>query len=356
MIRGARARRPGVLVVEDSAFMRAVIVDLLERSGEFRVVAEAATGYEAIRRLHEAEPDLVTLDLHMPDLGGLETLGYIMSEAPRPVVIISAHAAAETTMQALDFGAVDFVPKPAEGDERGLEEMSTRLLGAMRAAAVAQISNLPLLMRRGGAVGRTARTPEQGDAATNVVAVAASTGGPRALADLVPRLPASLAAAVIVVQHMPAGFTASFAARLDASSALPVVEATGGEAIRTGHVYIARGGRHLLVRRGADGLHLAADDSAPVWGVRPAADPLFRSVASHFGPRSVGVVLTGMGRDGAEGLRVIREVGGATLAQDQATSVIYGMPRAAAPFAQEILPLEALAEAVAERVDAIARM
>lgn len=355
MIRGARARRPGVLVVEDSAFMRAVIVDLLERSGEFRVVAEAATGYEAIRRLHEAEPDLVTLDLHMPDLGGLETLGYIMSEAPRPVVIISAHAAAETTMQALDFGAVDFVPKPDGSRVDAVELLRDRLLTALRAATLARLANLPLRMpvtgrRRRRTTWRARRTAS----ASVVVAIAASTGGPRALAELVPRLPTGLRAAVLIVQHMPPGFTRSLAARLDAISQIPVSEAVEGEPIRTGHVYLAQGGRHLRVRRTESELVLTLGDEPPVWGVRPAADPLFASVASHFGPHSIGVVLTGMGRDGADGLRIIRDVGGATIAQDAETSVIYGMPKAAAPYADDVLSLDRIAPAIAERVDALA--
>ncbi|HEX7049013.1 MAG TPA: chemotaxis-specific protein-glutamate methyltransferase CheB [Longimicrobiales bacterium] len=348
-------RRPRVLVVEDSRFMRETIVALLEESREFRVVAQAGTGYEAIRRVHDADPDLITLDLEMPDLGGLDTLGYIMSEVPRPVIILSAHAdaAAEAALSALDYGAVEIVPKPAPEDPRGLEMLRDRLLRALRAAALARLSNLPLRMPA-----REARRPRgtrsrRTGVATAAVAIAASTGGPRALAELVPRLPAGLPAAVLIVQHMPAGFTRSFAARLDATSALPVVEAAAGDVIRAGHVYVAAGGRHLLVRRTDTELVLDVGDGPPVWGVRPAADPLFHAVAQHFGPRSIGIVLTGMGRDGAEGLRVIRDVGGATIAQDAATSVVYGMPRAAARFARTVLPLERIADAIAEEVEGI---
>lgn len=345
-----------MLVVDDSALMRALIVDLIRSSGEFRVAAEAATGYEAIRQVHEVDPDLITLDLEMPDLGGLDTLGYIMSEAPRPVIILSAHAGvgAENTMRALDYGAVDFVPKPV-GDERQIvEQLRVRLLDALRAAAVARLSNLPLrLPERIARRVAERRAVETGRAAA-AVAIAASTGGPRALADLIPRFPASFPAAVFVVQHMPAGFTRSFAARLDASSSIPVEEAESGTAVQAGRVYLAPGGLHLRVQRVDGRPVLVTDDSEPVWGVRPAADPLFTSVASHFGPRSVGVVLTGMGRDGAEGLRAIRAVGGATIAQDAETSVVFGMPRAAAPFAQDVLPLDKIADRVVERTGAIA--
>ncbi|HEX6939397.1 MAG TPA: chemotaxis-specific protein-glutamate methyltransferase CheB [Longimicrobiales bacterium] len=350
-------RRPGVLVVEDSALVRARIVDVIRDSGEFRVVGEAATGYEAIRRVHELDPDVVTLDLEMPDLGGLDTLGYIMSEVPRPVIILSAYAGdAEATMQALDFGAVDFVPKPDASHPDAAEQLQSRLLRALRAATLARLSNLPLRLpdrqpRRRRAGGRSRAT----GTATTAVAIAASSGGPRALAELIPRLPAGLPAAVLVVQHMPPGFTRSLAARLDAASALPVTEAAAGEPIRAGRVYIAPGGHHMRVRRGETDLVLGLDDDRPVWGVRPAADPLFRSVASHFGPHSIGVVLTGMGRDGAEGLRVIRDVGGATVAQDADTAVIYGMPKAAAPYAGAVLPLDRIADAIAERAEALAR-
>jgi len=350
---------PGVLVVEDSALMRAQIVRMIEDSGEFRVVAEAATGYEAIRKVHEVEPDLVTLDLEMPDLGGLDTLGYIMSEAPRPVIILSAHAGrgAETAIRALDYGAVDFVPKPESGEPGETDRLRILLLDALRAARLARLSNLGVRMPRsdgGPADGR--RAPRQRQEAAAAVAIAASTGGPRALTQLIPQLPDGLPAAVLVVQHMPAGFTRTLADRIDAVSRLPVREASPGDVIRAGHVYVAPGGRHLLVRREEDGIRLVIDDGAPVWGVRPAADPLFSTVASHFGPRSIGVVLTGMGRDGADGLRVIRDVGGATIAQDAESSVIYGMPRAAAPFADAILPLDRIADEIAERAEALARL
>lgn len=352
-----RKGKPGVLVVEDSQLVRALIVQTIEESGVFRVVGEAATGYEAIRRTHELDPDLVTLDLEMPDLGGLETLGYIMSEAPRPVVILSGRAGDEgLTMQALDLGAVEFVPKPDVAESDTLESLRARLIPALRAASFARLANLPVRLPiiPTGRHGVDARRRDA-TAAKMAVAIAASSGGPRALADLIPQLPDSLQAAILVVQHMPPGFTRSLAERIDAGSRLPVVEASAGEPIRSGRVYIAPGGWHMRVHRQRDVFTVELDQGNTVWGVRPAADPLFRSVASHFGPRSVGVVLTGMGRDGADGLRVIREVGGATIAQDEQSAVIYGMPKSAAPFADEILPLDRIADAVARRADQLER-
>jgi two-component system chemotaxis response regulator CheB len=344
----APARRPTVLVVDDSDFMRAVVTDIIRSSGEFRVAGEARTGFEAIRLLHARNPDLITLDMHMPDLGGLETLAYIMNEAPRPVVILSAFAVhgAEPTMRALDYGAVDFVSKPEGDSAQSREELGERLLHALRAASLAQIEHLRLRMPPQGAPTHPLRRPEPGDIATVAVAIASSTGGPRALEEVVPRLPANLPAAVIVVQHMPAIFTDTLARRLDGLSALPVEEAKAGELLRAGCVTIAPGGFHLLVARTDAGMVFALDDGPNVWGVRPAADVLFASVASHFGPRSVGVVLTGMGHDGADGARAIHDVGGFTIAQNESSCVIYGMPRFAAPHASAVLPLEEIAGAI----------
>lgn len=356
-----RARAARVLVVEDNLLIRRVIVEIIEASRQFRVVAEAGTGYEAIRLIHELEPDLVTLDLEMPDLGGLDTLGYIMSEAPRPVIILSARGGrgAEEAIRALEYGAVDFVPKPTEGDRLALEGWRDRLHRALEAALEAEMGNLQLRLpeRIARRVAYRAEARRRGvkNRAKVAVAIAASTGGPRALADVVAQLPASLQAAVLIVQHMPPGFTRSFAARLDGLGPLRVSEAEPDTPIRPGQVYVAPGGFHMVVRRGEDGPTLAVDEaSAPVWGVRPAADPLFASVASHFGPRSVGVVLTGMGRDGAEGLRAIQAVGGTTLVQDRESSVVFGMPRVASEYADEVLPLDRIADAIAEHARAIA--
>lgn len=342
------AERPGVLLVEDSDLVRAVVARIIDESGEFRVVGEAATGFDAIRLVHELAPDLVSLDLEMPELGGLETLGYIMSEAPRPVVVLSAHGAAggEPALRALDLGAVEVVAKPGADGAGDVAELRARLLEALRAARQADLGNLPIIVRR-AALRAAPRAAVRRGAANAVVAIAASTGGPRALETIVASLPADLPAAVLIVQHMPAGFTRLLAERLDAAGPLPAREAADGVILRRGEVYVAPGGRHLGLERRADGVAAVLHDGPAVWGLRPAADPLFRAVASHFGPRSIGVVLTGMGRDGAAGLRTIRQVGGPTLAQDRASSVVFGMPRAAAPHAADVLPLPEIGPAIA---------
>lgn len=334
-----------MLVVDDSRLMRARVTDVVNGAGAFRVVGQAGNGFEAIRLVHELDPDLVTLDLEMPELGGLDALGYIMSEAPRPVVVLSGHAGegGEATLRALDLGAVEFVAKPGTGTPSG--ELADRLLPALRAAARARLENLSVRIRgreasTAVAAAVSAEPRERPD--TEVVGIAASTGGPRALSDLVPTLPVDVAP-VLVVQHMPAGFAGYLAQRLDGLSRVRVREAAEGVLPEPGTVHIAPYGKHLVVRRSGDGIALAFHDGAPLWGVRPAADVLFNALASHYGPRAAGVVLTGMGRDGADGLRAIRTAGGRTAAQDEATSVIYGMPRAAAPAAEVTLPLDRIA-------------
>ncbi|HUF12773.1 MAG TPA: chemotaxis-specific protein-glutamate methyltransferase CheB [Longimicrobiales bacterium] len=349
------SERARVLVVDDSVLFREMLVDIIESTDEFSVCGQAGTGFEAIRLLHQLDPELITLDLEMPELGGLDTLGYIMSELPRPVVILSAHSAAGApqTLRALEYGAVDFVLKPTGMPAEPAPDMRARLLDALRAARQAKVANLPLRMpgRTRGAppLPRPVRPPSA-QAQAAVVVIAASTGGPRALVDVVPRLPHGLNAAICVVQHMPPNFTASLAERLDEMSVLPVAEARDGEAVRPERVYVAPGGLHMQCVRGPEGVVFDLRKEPALHGVRPAADRTFMSVAGHFGPRSLGVVLTGMGRDGAEGLRMIREVGGWTAAQDEATSVIYGMPRVAARYADRILPLEGIADAIVERL------
>jgi two-component system chemotaxis response regulator CheB len=318
-----------VLIVDDSAFMRRLTTQIIEASGEFVVAGTARDGYDALAQVHALAPDLVTLDVDMPQLDGLQTLGYIMSETPRPVVMLSAGVTAtgqEATLRALELGAVDFVLKPSGSISLDLESISARLIDALRAAVGANPAGLRMLPRTASA----RRTDEGGrcERATQAVLIAASTGGPRALAAIMPQLPRDLAAAVLIVQHMPAGFTKSLARRLDALAPMSVVEAEHGAPVLPGHVYLAPGGLHMTVRHDGAGPAIALDESPPVWGVRPAADPLFHSAAEVFGASAVAVVLTGMGRDGAEGTRRIRQAGGRAVVQDRESATIFGMPQA----------------------------
>jgi two-component system chemotaxis response regulator CheB len=323
-----------VLVVDDSAFMRRLITQIIDGSPEFRVVGTARNGHDALRQIHALDPQIVTLDIEMPELDGMQTLGYIMSETPRAVVMLSAastEGGADLTLRCLELGAVDFVRKSSGPISLDLETVAETLLAALRAATQVNLAGVQVLARpRFVDPELPTVAPPLPTGATAAVAIASSTGGPRALAEVIPNLPGDLRAAVLVVQHMPAGFTRSLAARLDLMSKLRVAEAAHGESIQDRHVYLAPGGLHMSVVSDERGTRrIALDSNPPVWGVRPAADPLFASVAQHFGRAAVGVVLTGMGRDGAEGLRRMREAGGQGVVQDRATSTIYGMPQAA---------------------------
>ena len=319
-----------VLVVEDNALLRAVLRDLIDGLDGFRVIATAADGEEGLRLVHQLDPDIVTLDIEMPVIDGLAALGYIMSELPRPVVMVSGattRGSVDLTIRALELGAVDFVRKPAGNAPEAWASSRQRVEEALRAAAQMNVRGVGMLARpRMHTPAPRARATR---GAVSAVAIASSTGGPRALAEVIPGFAPGLDAAVLIAQHMPPGFTAGLARRLDQLSALPVHEATHGEPVEPGCVYLAPGGSHMTITSGPGGAVIVLSAGPSVHGVRPAADPLFVSVAAHFGARSVGVVLTGMGRDATAGLRAIRAAGGGAVVQDRATSVIYGMPQVA---------------------------
>lgn len=337
-----------VLVVDDSVFMRRMIADMIARFPGYRVVGTAADGVEALRCIQELDPDVVTLDLAMPLLDGFGVLERIMSTVPRRVVVLSGCTAAGSrdALRALELGAVEFVAKPSGSIFSDVAKMEAQLFLALQAARVADLAVLVGDRARLRARHVSAKSAGRGAA----VAIAASTGGPRALSYLLSALPSDLDAAVLIVQHMPPGFTTTLAAQLSDAATLPVAEATGGEAVVSNRVWIAPGDFHMRVRRVDGEVRVSLDQREPIWGTRPAADALFQSVAEVFGRRCVGVVLTGMGRDGTAGLAAIRHAGGRALAQDEATSVVYGMPGRALErgVAERAVALDALPGAIVE--------
>ena len=311
-----------VLVVDDSAFVRKAVERMLSGVADIEVVGTAADGEEGLRKARELQPDVVTLDVKMPRLGGLETLERLMREQPVPVLLMSTltQEGAEVTLRGLELGAMDFVDKSSVQPMTMLT-LAEELIAKIRALGGARVRARPHGRPRSEAVA--------GAAPAEAVAIAASTGGPTALQAVVSALPAGLPAAVLIVQHIPRGFTKSLAERLDARSAIPVREARDGDVVAPGSVLVAPAGIHSrLVRRG--GVVVVSLDEEPREALhRPSADVLMASVAVVYGRRAVGVVLTGMGSDGTEGLRAIRGAGGRTLAESEESCVIFGMPKAA---------------------------
>jgi two-component system chemotaxis response regulator CheB len=349
-----------VLVVDDSAFMRKLIAEMVESSGPFRVVGTAGDGIEALQKVRALKPDIVTLDIEMPRLNGLQALEQIMAEMPRPVVMLSAAGSElgnEMTLRALERGALEFVRKPSGPVSIDLSTVREQLRSALEAARAMNLGGVRTPVPDASAVLGETLQKKSPDAATKVIAIASSTGGPRALAAIIPHLPEDLGAAVVIVQHMPGEFTKLLAERLDTMSVLWVAEAIDGKLLRENRVYIAPGGFHMTLSGEQGNASIRLDTSPTMWGVRPAADPLFFSVAGAFGSSAIGVVLTGMGRDGAEGLRRIRGAGGKGIVQDRESSIIYGMPQAAlaAAGADRIAPVNDIAPLIRNMCADVAR-
>ncbi len=353
-----------VLVVDDSAFMRQSVSRVLAGQPDFEIVGVAADGIEGVALVRRLKPDIVTMDVEMPHMDGLQALAIIMRDMPVPVVMLSSltAAGAPATIRALELGAIDFIPKPAP-PAVGVSHAAVQMVRVMRAAAQVRVQALRTEAVEAAAAGsRPAPEPLYAkprrtavDApADRVLAIGCSTGGPKALAELVPHLPANLPAAVLIVQHMPAGFTRSLAERLDRLSPLAVKEAEHGDVAAAGQVLIAPGGKHLAVNpRGVVELNEAPAEH----GVRPAVNVLFRSLPGCFGSRVVAAVLTGMGSDGAEGASLIRAAGGRVVTEDASTTVVYGMPRAVAECgaAERQLPLGEVAACVTDLVLTLSR-
>src|SRR5258705_7287730 len=339
------SERIRVLVVDDSALMRKLIPAILARESAIEVVGTAMDGAFALKKIEELQPDVVTLDLDMPRMDGMETLRLIMRNAPLPVILFSTHSkeGGYATLKALALGAVDFLAKPKDAAAGHLEQIADQLIAKIKVAKravgrklpAAVLEDLPALKK-----GTRAAFPPR-----RVIAIGISTGGPNALQFVLSQIPAELQSTIIVVQHMPEGFTEMFAKRLDECCALEVQEARSGDLLLAGRVLVCPGNRHMMVRRMPRGAMVILSDGPRVNGHRPSADVLFHSVAQEFALTTVGILMTGMGDDGAEGLGAIKAAGGMTIAQSEHTCVVSGMPRAAIVkgYANKIIPLDGLA-------------
>lgn len=316
-----------VVIVDDSALARQLIRAMLGGDGSIEVVGSATDPTTAADIIRVSNPDVITLDVEMPNMDGLTFLEKIMRVRPTPVIMVSSltERGADVTLQALELGAVDFVTKPRVGVARGFEEKRNELIAKIKAAAGARMRAVSI---PASAANERPKTPPVYRTTERIVAIGASTGGVEALREVICTLPSD-SPATLVVQHMPGGFTQRFAQRLNAMARVAVAEAQDGQRALPGHVYIAPGERHLrLIRSGAQYL-CKIDDGDPVCGHRPSVDALFHSVAIEAGRNAIGVILTGMGADGAKGLRAMRDAGARTIGQNEVSCVVYGMPKAA---------------------------
>jgi len=333
-----------VLVIDDSALMRKLIPRILARDPEIEVVGTAMDGSFGLKKIEELKPNVITLDLEMPRMDGMEMLRQIMRTHRMPVVVVSAHSVngASATFKALSLGAFDFVPKPFDASQARMEGVAEQLVEKVKVAA------------RYGAPKHTAALPENfkaqkpakktNQAPVKIVAIGISTGGPNALQHLLSQLPGDFGGAILVVQHMPEGFTEMFARRLNECCAIDVKEARSGDVLLAGRALICPGNRHLRVRRMPLGDVIVLGDDARVNGHRPSVDVLFQSVAREFGSKAIGLLMTGMGEDGAEGLGALKSAGALTVAQDEHSCVVFGMPKAGIDrgHAMRVVPLDAM--------------
>ncbi len=343
VLQRGKARRIKVLVVDDSALVRQLMTQLLEEDPGIEVVGAAADPYIARDKIKQLDPDVLTLDVEMPRMDGLTFLRNLMRLRPMPVVMVSTltERGAQVTLDALSLGAVDFIAKPKLDVARGLSEYAGVLIEKVKQAAKARV--VAFAPERGGdapaAPAVAYRTTHR------LLAIGASTGGTEAIREVLAQMPAD-APATVIAQHIPGAFSAPFAERLDRHSRMTVLHVERDQELLPGHAYVAPGGRHLRVYRSGARWHCRLGDDDPVRRHRPSVDALFESVAEHVGSNASAALLTGMGDDGARGLLALRKAGAATLAQDEASSVVWGMPGAAVALgaAQETVPLSLVAQ------------
>lgn len=342
-----------VLIVDDSAFMRNALSSMLASDPEIKVIATARDGLEAIDKVKSLKPDIVTLDIEMPRMDGITALKHIMEECPVPVMMVSSLTidGAKVTLDALELGAVDFIPKNLSDLSINIVKLKEIIIEKVKAIARKGI----VKKRPAAAAGRVARPAEipkfiptrtTGDRKVGLVSIGTSTGGPRALQDIIPRLPKEFPVPITIAQHMPQAFTGPFAERLNQISQITVKEAEEGESLKPGVVYIAPGRGHMRVmrERGIESV-LRISEGKEDYIYRPSVDALMQSVSECFPGRALGVILTGMGNDGLQGLLALKKTGGRIFAQNEESCVVYGMPKAVvdAGIADKVLSLEEIA-------------
>ncbi len=341
-----------VLIVDDSVFMRSMLKSALSSCDHFEIIGTAQNGEEGIRKIVKLKPDVVTLDVEMPGLDGIGALERIMKEFPLPVVMISTKTqkGAQVTLEALQKGAVDYVAKPLGDKSSSLQSFREAVTQAVEAAAASNRN----VLGTPRAPFKSTKTVDVSDADV-IVAIGISAGGPATLHEMLPAMPGNFPP-IVITQHMPADFTKPFASRLDAVSQVTVRHAETNLPLVPGEAIIASGAAHLKIIRRLSKLVATLDDGPKVSGFRPSVDVMFDSVAKVVGPRAVGVIMTGMGCDGSVGIRTFRENGAATIAQDQKTSIVYGMPKAAADTGciDRVVPLSDIPRAISEALSELA--
>jgi two-component system chemotaxis response regulator CheB len=333
-----------VLVVDDSALMRKLIPQMLEADPAIEVVGTAMDGTFCLKKIEELQPNVVTLDLQMPGMNGIDTLKEIMRRNPLPVIVVSSHSTegASVTFKALGLGAFDFVTKPHDASAH-MAETASELIAKIKAAADCKVVRAGTF--HAAAPVAKISAAKAAPPATKLFVLGISTGGPQALEFLLAQLPPDFPGAIVIVQHMPEGFTEMFARRLDELCSLRVKEAQSGDTLQAGRVLVCPGSRHIKVKRMSRGDIVVLNDEVRVNGHRPSVDVLFNSAAEEFGPQTVAVIMTGMGDDGAEGLGAVKRAGGVTIAQSEESCVVYGMPKAAIErgYATRVVALDVLA-------------
>lgn len=342
-----------VLVVDDSAFMRKAISTMLEKDPGIKVVGSARNGEEGLEMVRKLDPDVVTMDIEMPKMDGLTALRHIMMESPRPVLMVSSLTTegAEATLKAMELGAVDFIPKQLSKVSLDIIKIEQDLIERVKTVAARKMRHTAPRAKVAPAKRTTPKpaAPKPGGRPIrDVVAIGVSTGGPPVVQKILSSLPADFPAGIVIAQHMPAAFTGPFAERLNSVSQITVKEAETGDVLKPGHAYVSPGGRHLTLDQKVSRIDLVVQDEPKDALYKPSANVLISSVAEAVGKRGLGVILTGMGNDGCEGVRDLKGKGGRALAQSDSTCVVYGMPKAIVDenLADEIIDLDDMAESI----------